>query len=145
MSTERRNPYVILGIPFGSSTQEARSGFARASRRIKNTPDARYTLEDLTWALHQVEQIVEDPSLAFHIYRLPANPGAVTARGGIGVFNPPPIRLKRQSPPAAPEQHQELRREAIRSELRDWLKNQKVPIPPTPYEMREEDDAQTTR
>src|SRR5690606_11723163 len=112
--SDRRNPYVILGIPFGSSTQAARSGFAHASRRVKSDPTARYTMEDLTWALHQIEQIVEDPELTFHIYRLPANPDATNADRGNGVFNPPPIRLPRRTVPGSGEQLEDAMHEALR-------------------------------
>ena len=141
MSTDRRNPYVILGIPFGSSTQAARSGFARMSRRVKSDPSSRYTLEDLTWALHQIEQIVEDPELAFHIYRLPANPDATNAVRGSGVFNPPPIRLPRRSVPGSEEQIDDVKIEALRLELRSWLGERDLPNIAGPFERKEDNDA----
>ena len=74
MAADRRNPYVVLGIPFGADGAEARTGFAKASRRLRQDADARYTMEDLTWALHHVEQIIEDPEKAFGVYRMPADP-----------------------------------------------------------------------
>lgn len=141
MSGDRRNPYVILGIPFGSSTQAARSGFARASRRVKSDPKARYTLEDLTWALHQIEQIVEDPELTFHIYRLPANPDALTADRGAGVFNPAPVRLPRRTVSGSGVPLDTAKSEALRVELRAWLRERNVPSIPGPYEKKEDNDA----
>lgn len=141
MSADRRNPYVILGIPFGSSTQAARSGFARASRRVKGDANARYTMEDLTWALHQVEQIVEDPELTFHIYRLPANPDALAASRGTGVFNPQPVRLPRRSAPGSGSNLEAARRDALRLELRSWLQERQLPKIPGPYERKEDNDA----
>lgn len=141
MSADRRNPYVILGVPFGSSTQEARSGFARASRRVKGNPKAPYTMEDLTWALHQIEQIVEDPELTFHIYRLPANPDALTADRGTGVFNPPPARLPRRTVPGSGKPLATAESEALRLELRSWLSERELPQVLSPYERKEDIDA----
>ena len=69
---DRRNPYVMLGVPFGASERDARSGFSRATRRLRQNHDAEYSQEDLTWALHQIEQLITHPEQAFEIYRIPA-------------------------------------------------------------------------
>ena len=74
MKTDRRTPYVILGVPFGASEQEARSGFAAKVRVLRVEPIPKYTMEDLNWALHQIEQLISDPSLAVDVFRVPANP-----------------------------------------------------------------------
>ena len=99
MVDDTRNPYVILGVPFGASESEARAGFARASRRLKSGAEHARPMEDLTWALHQIEQIIEDPALAFSVYRIPANPEAVN-HSAEGVFSPQPEPLHRSTAPA---------------------------------------------
>jgi hypothetical protein len=112
-STDRRNPYVILGIPFGASEREARAGFAKAKRRLRQDPEHPFSLEDLTWALHQVEQIILAPELAFEVYRIPA----MSTPDPVGVFNPEPHRLARATEPATPDDWDELRRSAISAAL----------------------------
>ena len=116
---DRRNPYVILGIPFGSTGPEARAGFARSSRRLRQEPTAAYSQEDLTWALHQVEQILTNPQLAFEVYRIPASASALT-EDGIGVFHPAPHRLERTTEPD-PREWVEIRRLALANALRRVL------------------------
>jgi hypothetical protein len=98
---DRRNPYVILGVPFGAPGEEARAGFARMSRRLRQKPESRYTKEDLTWALHQVEQIIKNPALAFEVYRIPASPSALAAKDG--VFHPAPHNIPRQTETSSQE------------------------------------------
>jgi len=136
MANERRNPYVILGVPFGATAEEARSGFAKASRRIRTEQGAMYSMEDLTWALHQVEQIIEDPSKALHVYRIPADPHAtLTARPG--VFRPEPERIQRQSPPSTVEDWEAVRLQAARALLKDALTATPLTLNlPEPYEAR---------
>lgn len=137
MTDDRRNPYVILGIPFGAGESEARTGFAKASRRIRQIDDAPYTMEDLTWALHQIEQIIEDPSKAFSVFRVPADPTA-TAIERRGVFNPQPEPMPRNTSPSTDEQRQALRARAIRELTRDAITSQHLRITvPTPYEPEE--------
>ncbi len=118
MSDDRRNPYVILGVPFGATEKEARAGFARVTRRLRGDPNALYQQEDLTWALHQIEQIIADPELALHVYRLPANPQVVAEADGAGVFKPPPEKLSRRTDALSPEDLVDLRTEVLRRRLR---------------------------
>jgi hypothetical protein len=73
---ERRNPYFILGLDHGASPEAAQAAFARLSRRLRRDPDARYGIEDATWALHEIEHAATDPSVNLGIYRVPANPAA---------------------------------------------------------------------
>jgi hypothetical protein len=54
--SDRRNPYLILGIDHGADATQASAAFARATRRLRNHPGPPYTIEDLTWALHRIEQ-----------------------------------------------------------------------------------------
>ena len=93
-SDETRNPYLILGVPYGASTSEAARGFARATRRLKGCPNPPYSLNDLTWALHQVEQGLETSDWAKALFRVPANPEVYSAFG-YGLLRPRPISMSR--------------------------------------------------
>lgn len=137
MTPERRNPYVILGVPFGASEAEARTGFAKASRRLRQDADARYTMEDLTWALHQVEQIIEESTKAFNVYRMPADPNA-TAVERPGVFNPQPEQIPRNTAPSTNEEREALKARAMQELIRDALTTELVRFTiPKPYELKE--------
>jgi len=117
MSDDRRNPYVILGVRFGASAREARSGFSKAKRRLRLEQDVPYSQEDLTWALHQIEQIILSPELAFDVYRIPA----IDLGEARGVFNPAPHRLERATEPASPQIWHELHRSAVSAAIRSLL------------------------
>lgn len=137
MTGDRRNPYVILGVPFGAGQSEARTGFAKASRRLRADTDARYSMEDLTWALHQVEQIIEESTKAFSVYRVPADPNA-TAIERFGVFNPQPEQIPRNTAPSTTEQREDLRARASQELIRDALTTELVRFAiPQPYEPKE--------
>jgi hypothetical protein len=91
-----RNPYLILGIPFGSSRDEAQAAFARRARPLRRQGDAgRGALTELTWALNEVDVALTDPSSAVDVYRIPADPHAFEANG-TGLFSPGPELLARR-------------------------------------------------
>lgn len=137
MTNDRRNPYIILGIPFGAGATDARTGFASASRRLRKLEDARYSMEDLTWALHQVEQIIDDPAMAFDVYRIPADPAA-TDVDRPGVFNPQPEQIGRETERATAEQNEAVKSRAIQELVRDALMTEPVRFAiPKPYETKE--------
>ena len=53
-----RNPYIILGIPFGSSREQANIAFARRARPLRRKgPEARTQMTDLTWALNRLTRV----------------------------------------------------------------------------------------
>jgi hypothetical protein len=92
-----RNPYVILGIPFGSSREEANIAFARKARQLRRLgTEGRGRMTDLTWALNQVDEGIRHPDAAMEIYRIPADPEAFTVRAA-GVLAPPPETMPRHS------------------------------------------------
>jgi len=94
-----RNPYIILGIPFGSSREDANIAFARKARALRRLGAAgRAQMTDLTWALNQVDEGISHPEAAMEIYRIPADPDAFTVTGD-GVLAPPPEILPRRSGP----------------------------------------------
>ncbi|MCA1712157.1 MAG: hypothetical protein LC789_11185 [Actinobacteria bacterium] len=73
---DRRNPYLVLGIPYGATAKEANRAFARRSRAAKKG-NLRYPVYDLTWALHQIEQAELDPASSLSYFRVPADPTAL--------------------------------------------------------------------
>lgn len=95
-----RNPYVLLGVPFGTSSDDAAVAFARRARGLRRAPSGTERLTDLTWALNQVQDVVRRPDLALEVYRVPADPGALEPEGS-GVLRPPPELLARTSEPGA--------------------------------------------
>lgn len=97
-----RNPYVMLGIPFGAVRDVATRAFARrarGARRQRGVAPGGVPLTELTWALNQVEENIRDPRTALHVYRVPADPWALEPRAE-GVLRPGPERLPRQSGPS---------------------------------------------
>lgn len=91
-----RNPYLILGVDYGAPGDLARRRFAAAARRIRRATDSTVTVEDLNWALHEVESNKLDPFDAVDIYRVPADP-AVFEYDGAGLFRPVPVLLERRT------------------------------------------------
>ncbi len=112
--SERRSPYLLLGVPFGASKAVASRAFAKATRRLKRMTEAPYDLEDLNWALHAVEQRIEDPASSIDDYRLPANPSVYEIPGGDGILNPSIQPYKRRTPPSDPATVEALRVQIIR-------------------------------
>jgi hypothetical protein len=102
-----RNPYLILGVDFGASADDARHAFAHAARRIRRQGGA-WEIEDLNWALHEIETLEANPGDTVSLYRIPANP-AVFEPAGEGLFKPPPARLRRRTQAGDPSALAELR------------------------------------
>ena len=92
-----RNPYLILGVDFGASGEVARRAFARAARRARRE-GGQWDVEDLAWALHEVEALESSPADLVSVYRVPANPD-VFQPAGAGLFKPPAIALERRTAP----------------------------------------------
>lgn len=91
-----RNPYVTLGIPFGSPKDVATRAFARKAKgqRRKRVNGSDSGLTDLTWALNQASEAIRDPRTALNVYRIPANPEALDSSGE-GVLRPGPELMSR--------------------------------------------------
>lgn len=94
ITRDLRNPYGILGLPFGASADEASRAFARRARGMRRRSDGAEALTQLTWALNQIQEAIKDPRTALHIYRVPADPGALEPKEQ-GVLNPPPECMNR--------------------------------------------------
>jgi hypothetical protein len=91
-----RNPYLLLGVDYGCPPDEARKSFARAARRVRRSGTARISTEDLTWALHELQNEHSDPFNEVSTFRVPADPEVFTPTGE-GLFAPAPVRLPRRT------------------------------------------------
>lgn len=92
-----RNPYLVLGIDYGSTLGDAKRAFARAARDLKRG-SARKSFEraDLSWALNEVEHEITDPEAHIGYLRVPANAGLYESIGS-GLLNPDPYLPDRQT------------------------------------------------
>ena len=97
---ERRNPYLVLGVPFGASRDEATRAFARRTKFLRREgPAGRTRHTDLTGALHEIENAgpAAQPAARMAPYRIPVDPrtASLTSDGlfGGGILAPPPETL----------------------------------------------------
>ncbi len=97
-SAAGENPYMILGVPFGASSDVAASAFARKAKKHRRLPDGDGVILRLTWALNQVQEVIKDPTLELSLYRVPAN-AAVFASEAAGLFRPRPEPMARATQP----------------------------------------------
>jgi hypothetical protein len=120
---DRRNPYLVLGVLYGSPASDVRKGFARRSREVSRGDLTAYTTEDLTWALSQIELSETDPEIDVTLYRVPANPTlfeSVNGPGGVvGFFNPAPEPIARTTGPATSGHVEQLLDKAVV----EWVEN----------------------
>lgn len=116
--SDRRNPYLILGVDYGCTRQEAAKAFARVSRRLRRSTGERFTIEDANWALHQIEHAIEDPTSAIVAFRVPADPDVFESRVGSELTRPRP--LPRTTEPSE-EAVDQLRAEALGAVLAEDL------------------------
>jgi hypothetical protein len=109
-----RNPYLMLGVDYGTPPDQARRSFAKAAKRVRRASGSPITKEDLTWALHQIESRDTDPFDLVTEFRVPAN-SEVYDQGGAGLFRPPPRPLDRRT------ETTEADRDVVRTGLADEL------------------------
>lgn len=107
-----RNPYLILGVDFGADGDTARLAFARAARRVRRE-GGQWEVEDLGWALHEIEALESKPADLVSVYRVPANP-EVFHSAGAGLFRPPPMPMARRTAPGDPDALAGVRAQAAR-------------------------------
>lgn len=122
-----RSPYLILGIRVGASPDEARRAYAMKARAIKTRATNPYTIEDLNWALHQME-LSDDLHSSLDHYRVPANP-AVFSVGPAesGLFSPRPEAMRRRTDSGQGELAALVQKEARQRVVRSLAKR-KLPI-----------------
>jgi len=135
---KRKSPYLVLGVPFGASKGEAARAYAKATRRLKRSADPPHDIEDLNWALHAVEQRLDDPSTSIDDYRMPGNPGLYEVPSGQGILNPGIKPYPRQTPPTSPDDIELLRAELVREVTRDLVTELEGAPLPTIHRFSEE-------
>lgn len=115
---DRRNPYLMLGVPYGVTADVANKAFARAGR-LARRGQSRFTIEDLTWALHQIEHGSRERDSLLRHFRVPADPGPYLdhVTGGLA---PRPRPLPRRTEPL-PDLDQHVEHEALRQLTRRLL------------------------
>ncbi len=131
-SDDRRNPYLVLGIPYGVSKKEIRRGFARRSKSVRSGEFNVYRSEDLNWALHRLEEAEQDPEVDLEFYRVPADLRLLgkgwDAEGAQGFFNPPPEPLPRATGPLTHAERCQLAEIAVSEWLSTLLSPDGEPI-----------------
>jgi len=98
MSDDRRNPYVLLGLPYGATLTEARRAFARRARDARWGDHDVIDAADLEWALARIELEHIDAAAAFGTYRVPADASVLRSPAGFGLIAPAPRAASRRSP-----------------------------------------------
>lgn len=129
MSSDLRNPYVILRIPFGASRDTATRAFARLSKGLRRDPDASDILTELTWSLNQVQEALRDPRAALHIYRVPADEAAFVP-SGVGTLRPRPEPMARATGESTKDLEavlDDVRREAVCAAVADVASSADLP------------------
>ncbi len=133
MTNDRRNPYLILGVPYGSSKREVRKGFARRAKEIKNETYTAYRIEDLNWALQQLEQAEKEPELDFECFRAPANQSLFNNDLASGFFNPSVKAIVQKSPEFTDSDIRNIIDQAVNGwvnqNLKGFIKELKLPYP----------------
>jgi hypothetical protein len=85
---ERRNPYLVLGIMFGATPDEAREALARRLKAVRADDDSAARQDGLRAALRQIESGPQPAASGLTPYRVPADPDALAVTGS-GLFAPP--------------------------------------------------------
>ncbi len=134
MSENRRNPYLILGVPYGSSIEVATKAFAKNTKRSRHEENYPYSLEDLTWARNQIKAHLENPTADLSTYRVPADPDALRPPHGLAGVNIPVQVLERRTSPVT---QQDLARvmERIRAEVAESIIDQLASSARTQFEI----------
>lgn len=96
-NSDRRNPYLILGLAYGSSRAEATKALARRSKAARRDPEFPFSMEDLTWALNQIEAQIDNPESSIDVFRVPADPGVLEIPPGPGLLRIPPTPIERRT------------------------------------------------
>lgn len=71
-------PHLVLGMRSDAPAVDATIAFAKLSRRVKNSSDTPFVIEDLTSALSELENTSKNAEFNLR-YAVPANPSAVSA------------------------------------------------------------------
>ena len=110
MSTShaRRNPYLVLGVDYAAPHEEVTAAYARRSRVARADSGYPYSIDDLVWALDEIERLNATTQVAGAAgiqgtavtFRVPADPTAYEPPPGPGLLRPDPVPLRRRTRPA---------------------------------------------
>lgn len=114
MDLDRRNPYLILGLPYGATADDARKAFARRVRTVRRSDSSLFSVQDLTWALHEIEHGTENAEAALNFFRVPANRATLAIPRLGELFAPDAVPRPRRSPPVDDGELAALARDAAR-------------------------------
>lgn len=105
--SDRRNPYLMLGVDYGASREEVTAAYTRRSRVARADSGYPYSIDDLVWALDEIEGIdgtgavpAAGAQSAALVFRVPADPSVYEPPPGPGLLRPEPVPLRRRSRPA---------------------------------------------
>jgi len=79
-------PHLVLGMRSDAPVADATVAFARLSRRVKNSSDSPFVIEDLTSALSELENTSKNPEFALK-FTIPANPSVIGAGVSFAYLN----------------------------------------------------------
>jgi hypothetical protein len=111
---------VILGIPFGADRATAERAYSQRSR-LARKGEFPFSVEDIIWAINQVEAHLDDPTTSTGTYRVPAQPEALRRPSGHGLFRPPLLPMPRRTPPSTREELDAVLEEARKDALDQLL------------------------
>jgi hypothetical protein len=126
--TDRRSPYLVLGLDYGAPADQARRAFARKARQMRRAEGSAFGIEDLTWALHEIEGSSDALASSVEFFRVPANRAALPQAREGELFAPAPVPLPRRSSPPSSNELDALTAVAARN-LVDELLAQVAPQP----------------
>jgi len=142
MADQRTSPYLILGVPFAASSDEAAKGFARAVRRVRRMDDPPFDLEDLNWAQHEIDHREGVAEHSLDDFRVPADPTAYELPSRTSSIVNSVRSLERRTEPTDPEVIDQLRAEAavasVLGAVRAAVAGGNVPVLPVSFIIREE-------
>jgi hypothetical protein len=107
--SDRRNPYLVLGVDYGARHEEVTAAYTRRSRVARADNGYPYSIDDLVWALDEIEGLNgagqagpgTGAQSAAVTFRVPADPSAYEPPPGPGLLRPEPVPMRRRTRPAA--------------------------------------------
>ena len=132
MNYHGRSPYIVLGLPMGSTRDEAAAAFARGVRRLRREPGCGLTQEDLTWALREIENPNAELAASIDYLRHPAGTAGFPEPSSGELFVEPPVPMPRSTPPMSEHDRDALRLRILAAEAESILESL-TPVLHSPY------------
>lgn len=113
--TDRLSPYLVIGVDYGAPLDQVRRAFARQVRKLRRAEAAPFSLEDLNWALHEIETADASLQSSVEYFRVPANRATLGVPTEGEIFLPAPVPLPRRTEPPSDEELAHLAVRALRN------------------------------